>query len=274
MTSAFYDLNVLLDPDAATEGDIRALAEAVWQLGFQALALNTVVSGRADATQHACRHRAAADAIVQEWNARRGVHADVSVLQLQRPVRILHRLTLRAEDTGDLVSLHEAVGVAGSYDIVAVEPANEKMLQQVLQMDSVDLISVDMGKRAPFQMRRTHWHACESRGLSVELCMAATLARDATARRHALQNGVALTERSGGGQRCVLTSGASTVMGTRGPRDLANVAMTLFGMSSAAGMAAVSTNAERVAQRGISRRLTGAKGVRMLEEEGEQCEWR
>ena len=274
MTPAFYDLNVLVDPDATTEGDIRALAEALWQLGFQALALNTVVSGRADATQHACRHRAAADAIAQEWNARRGVHADVSVLQLQRPVRILQRLTLRAEDTGDLVSLHEAVGVAGSYDIVAVEPANEKVLQQVLQMDSVDLISVDMGKRAPFLMRRTHWHACESRGLSVELCMAAALARDATARRHALQNGVALTERSGGGQRCVLTSGAATVMGTRGPRDLANVAMTLFGMSSAAGMAAVSTNAARVAQRGISRRLTGAKGVRMLEEEGEECGWR
>lgn len=261
MRRAFFDLNVTVDPKTLTDGDIRQFIEIYVELGYRCIALNVNVTGRVQSTLHGCHLRGKTDALLAQISEEKGWLIQSSSPQLEYPVQVVHRITIIAQDAADLYALQSSPTVPQSYDIVAVEPGNEKLLQQAMQLDGIDLISVPLGRRAPFQIKRTHVKMCESRGLMIELCLAPLMSREASARRYALQNGMLVASRTGGGHRCVLTSGASRVMATRAPLDLANLSITLLGVSNTLGMAAVSAHAEHVVRHGQSRRLTGGKGV-------------
>lgn len=49
-----------------------------------------------------------------------------------------------------------------AYDIVAVRPKTEKLLQQCLQTD-VDLVSIDLTQRMAFHLKRPQVHVAEEK---------------------------------------------------------------------------------------------------------------
>lgn len=260
---AFWDLSVVLSGDESTTGDLQALITAAKEAGFRGIALNTIVAGRIE-SKHRCRTRAllasselpeletaTADAIA--WAPRLGY-----------TFRVLHRLTVRVREAADLFVFHSANEVLQTYDIVSIEVPNEKLMQQAMLLDTIDLLCFPLGARASFQLKRTQVHACAERGILFEINLGPLLARDQVTRRYALQNARSICQRTGHGTRCVLVSGAASPLQMRGPMDMANLGRVLFGMSETNSIAAVSTYADYVVRQGEARRATGGKGAQWI----------
>jgi ribonuclease P/MRP protein subunit RPP1 len=254
----FWDLNVILSSEQATAGDLQALVVTAKEAGFRGIALNTILTGRVD-SKHRCQTRTLAESVIPSTSEAVGT---VSWTPRIRPeFRVLHRLTVRVQETTDLSVFHATNEVLQTYDIVAVEVPNEKFMQQAMLLDTIDLICFPLGTRASFQLKRTQVHACAERGILFELNLGPLLSRDQMTRRYALQNSRSLCQRTGGGTRCVLVSGASSPLQMRGPKDMINLGCVLFSMPETNGVAAVSTYADYVVRHGETRRATGSKGV-------------
>ncbi|BAM81009.1 ribonuclease P protein subunit p30 [Cyanidioschyzon merolae strain 10D] len=262
---AFWDLAVNVRHGHTTVGDVRALITAAKESGYRGIALNTTVSGRLE-PGHACSTRALVVVDPELAGTQAPLDATSPVNTVLTPsfrpaFRVLHRLTVRVQEAADLYVFNAANESLLSYDILAVEVSEEKLLQQAMLLDCIDLISFPSATRASFQLKRTQVHACAKRGILFELSLASLLTRDQVARRYALQNSRTVCQRTNRGSRCVLVSGAESPMQMRGPLDMANLACVLFGMSEANSIASVSSFAEFVIRHAEYRRVTGGKGA-------------
>ncbi|KAL3147192.1 hypothetical protein ABBQ32_002693 [Trebouxia sp. C0010 RCD-2024] len=165
--------------------------------------------------------------------------------------RQLTRLTLSTEDSSAaaqaFIGTHAA---ANSYDLLAVQPTSERVLQQACTSLEVDIIAFDLAKRLPFRFKPGPLQLALKRGLFFEICYAPAL-REETARRNLFANALALA-RATGGKGIIISSGARSAFELRGPYDVINMA-TLFGLSEQDAKAALTTNCEAVLAHAQSR---------------------
>lgn len=156
----------------------------------------------------------------------------------------LTRLTLHTEDSSVAAQAFTgAQAAAASYDLLAIEPLSDRVLQQACASLEVDMITFDLSKRLPFRFKPGPLQAALKRGLHFEICYASAL-REETARRNFFANALALT-RATRGKGIVVSSSARSAFELRGPYDVINMA-TLFGLSEQDAKAALTTNCEAV----------------------------
>lgn len=170
-------------------------------------------------------------------------------------LKLLSRITIVVEDQSQLRYVSgEAVQ---SYDIVSVQPMNEKLFQQVSQTVETDIISFDMTSRLPFHIKLPQVNLAIERGISFEITYSPAI-RDETLRKNVISNGLDLV-RVCKGKHVVVTSGAEYVMELRGPYDIINLGL-LFGLKQDQSKAAVCKNVRSAIYHAEARNRT-AKGV-------------
>ena len=165
-----------------------------------------------------------------------------------RRVRQHTRLTLHVEETAHLAAIRPSSDALRSYEVVAVVPHTEAMLEALLEppvVDLIDVISLPSSSDRLFGAVLRHGlvRRAIERGLALELCYSEAL-RDGLSRRRfvsAVQRVLPLLPRHARAEAgLVLSSGADDARFLRSPADVANL-VTLFGRHPTAARQAVPT---------------------------------
>lgn len=113
------------------------------------------------------------------------------------------------------------------------------MFQQACSLLDVDIISLDMSGRMPFNIKHTTVGMAIARGVYFEITYSGSL-RDSNSRKYLISNAANLV-RVTRGKNVLLSSQARRALDVRGPYDVANLC-ALFGMNQALGKSAVTVN--------------------------------
>lgn len=143
------------------------------------------------------------------------------------------RITLILEDVSQNYGLSSISSSASSsflndYDLIAVQPMTEKLLQTACSNLDVDIISLDMSSRLPFYLKYTTIRQAIDRGILFEISYAPAIRDTTNARRNLISNAMNLV-RITKGKHILLSSGAIHAMELRGPYDVMNLA-SIFGL--------------------------------------------
>jgi ribonuclease P/MRP protein subunit RPP1 len=130
------------------------------------------------------------------------------------------------------------------YDLLAVRPTDERTLQQACTSADCDIISIDLTERHPYPFKHKTLGAALARGVKFELCYASGASSDAEKRRNTWQNAANIV-RATRGRGILVSSGAESAIGCRGPWDAVNLAM-IWGLKQDVAKEAVSEAARSV----------------------------
>ncbi|KAG0368339.1 RNase P subunit p30-domain-containing protein [Gamsiella multidivaricata] len=234
----FYDLNL---PVSATTGSAQAAqeqletrkrVELLIHLGYQAIAYNYEITGKMPNN-----------------------HVN-PVTKLNLPgvnLKQYSRLTLVVDDISQNYGLNTGNPGVSTYDIIAVQPTNEKLFQAACGTFEVDIISLDMSARLPFYLKHSTVGLAVERGIYFELCYSAAI-RDTNARRNLISNAQSLI-RVTRGKNIILSSQAMKAMELRGPYDIVNFG-TLLGLNQAVAKDCLSSHCRAVVMHAETRRNT------------------
>ena len=174
-------------------------------------------------------------------------------------LKLLSRITVVIEDQQQVRFIPGET--VQSYDIVSVQPMNEKLFQQICQTVECDVISFDMTSRMPFYIKHTQVNLAVERGVSFEIQYAPAI-RDESLRKHTIINAIELI-RVCKGRNVVISSGAEKPIELRGPYDIVNLGL-LFGLKPDQAKVAVSKNIRSIIYHAEARNKT-VKGVISLQ---------
>jgi len=136
-------------------------------------------------------------------------------------VRVLRRITLLLGSESIDMS-----DVPRCWDILCVQPLSEEAWRKCCSGEfSCDVISLNLGEKLPFRMKRSDIDGFVRRNGFFEIIFTQAL-RDSSARRYVFQNSQEFI-RVTRGKNVILTSGAANVMEMRSPEDLRNFAHVL-----------------------------------------------
>ncbi|KAI9183874.1 RNA-binding RNA processing protein rpp1 [Blastocladiella emersonii ATCC 22665] len=246
------DLNVqwptsAVNMQAAIDAARRAAADLVSH-GYHVVAFNQTVRGKlganlASAIQLADPAEWAGDAHLVMTAQGRG---NVAIRQLKR-------LTVVLDDPSQLPSLNSTNAHLQEYDLFAVTPTNEKTWMAACQQVDCDIISLDLAQRLPFYFKHSLVGEAVRRGIVFEICYSGAF-KDSTAKRNLIANASNLL-RVSKGKNVILSSGAKSVLETRGPLDVVNLAC-LLGANQDAAKHSISTYCRAAILHGETRRAT------------------
>lgn len=243
-----FDLNVVWDPE--TKDGLPATLRALQDFGYSSVALNHVVEGRLPKAK--CPFGRV------DFPGRKESFSQYS------------RLTLIMDNPQHNLGINMNNEIMQSYDIVAIQPQNEKMFQIACTTLEVDMITLDMSSRLPFPIRPGYIKVAIERGLMFELCYGPMI-QDGTARRHSIANGLAILRFMKGGKGIVISSGATGSWQIRAPSDVMNLS-GLFGVSSHLRKPALTQNPHAVFMHACSRKHTYRGAASVLPTENELTE--
>lgn len=143
------------------------------------------------------------------------------------------RITIVLESNSNLQLSHL------KYDIIAVQPMNEKAFIACCSNGDIDLISLDFTSRLPFYIKSSSVSLAISKGIYFEISYAAAIT-DTSARKSLAINSKNLI-RATKGKNIIISSNAQNAMQLRGPYDLMNL-YSLFGLNPDKAKAALSRN--------------------------------
>ncbi|KAJ7546548.1 hypothetical protein O6H91_08G044000 [Diphasiastrum complanatum] len=248
----FYDLNIVYD--GVKEHSRREMLAMAMQMGYSGIASNHVVVGlMADSDR--CRIcPLPVSAII---SASPGVaeaakfHREVLGVPVGQPFRQYSRLTIVIEDQVQAAALNAANPVLRTYDLVAVQPTNQKMLGQACNHLEVDLITLNFTEKPSFRLKLPMIKAAIERGIYFEISYGAAL-MDIKARRELFTN-IKILIGWTRGRNIVVSSRAKRALELRGPNDVANLA-SMFGLTREHAKAAVSKNCKSALLHGVARK--------------------
>ena len=214
----YYDLNALYSAESAA-----GLVEMAIKLGYDGIAFNHVVpANRKVVDSDLC-------SIPQIGFDQFANLLPQAILKSESKIfNQFSRITLIVDDTTQIAAINSNNPILKSYDIFAVEALTEKAFSNAcLHLDGVDVISIDLGSRLPFQLKRTNVMGAIRRGIAFEIRFSHLL-RDSYTRRNTLSN-VATLLKFSGGKSIFVSSEAKTKLDMRSPIDITNLCL-LFGM--------------------------------------------
>lgn len=169
-----------------------------------------------------------------------------------KALRQVSRLTVYPGDVMDAQTLTLGNEALRKFDIVAACPVDGKVFSFLCTTAEVDIISLDWA-HAPFPFHKKLLDAAVARGITFEVCYAGMYGTSATIRKK-IMSGVHELLQYLNGRNVVLSSGADTPSGLRGPMDAANIGAVL-GLSKKNAEGACSCSCARVMQRALQRKL-------------------
>lgn len=217
----YYDLNVMTDSK-----DEQATLRMLSDLGYHVVALSTTLTSSKRPSGPASK--------VKEYGK----------------LKVLRRANIIVNDTSD-IALISSSQTTELFDIVAVTPTNDKLLQMCLQADGVDIVSLDVSNRQLFYVKRPHVHVAQAKGIVFEFCYSSGL-RGHEELRNFVSNCSQIASVADSSS-IIFSSGAQHVMELRAPLDVLNLG-TLMSISDVGCRNAVSVNAQHVVQHGHVRR--------------------
>ncbi|CAG8482967.1 1548_t:CDS:2 [Ambispora gerdemannii] len=240
----FYDLNIVYPVTQSNLNTGMNPQVEPRKIGYQVVAYNYIVSGKKSAKMANPIKKIEA----YDIHATASVPSSSSLLNNKKSLAIqqLTRLTVIIDDPSQNYNI-----IISTYDVLAVQPMNEKLFQTACNNYDVDIISLELGTRLPFYLKHGTLAKAIERGIYFEICYAPAI-RDSTSRRHLISNAQNLV-RVTRGKNLIISSGAQKAMELRGPYDIVNLG-TIMGMNQEVSKDCISTNCRAVLYRAMTRR--------------------
>ncbi|RIA92412.1 RNase P subunit p30-domain-containing protein [Glomus cerebriforme] len=238
----FYDLNLPypVQPNLAhQQTEFHKRIDLLIKFGYQVVAYNHIITGKLDKANPIRK--------LETYNISPDSPSG------QQKIEQLSRVTVVIEDASQNYGLSSTNSIISSYDIVAAQPTNEKIFQNICGTLEVDIISLEMGSRLPFYIKHGPVGLAIERGVYFEICYAPAI-RDSASRRQLISNAQSLV-RVTRGKNIIISSEAQKAMELRGPYDIVNLG-TIMGMNQATAKDCVSTNCRAVVMHAKTRRNT------------------
>lgn len=249
MGGGFYDLNIKVERQNANW--MRTLIDTLktaYKLGYNTVAVNTVLE--ADALQS---KKEKANQIPPPLSI--PLSAVLDQKTCEKKFVILQRLTVIINDPAQTHKLQTSQEVK-CYDILAVQPENDKSFHLCCSTLDVDIITFFTSSKLPLYLKHQQVGLALDRGIFFEINYASSLG-DSVARRHTISNArniISTCKR----KNVLISSEAMKPMDLRGPYDVINLC-TLFGLKAVQSRDAVTSCARRAVLKAECRR--SGKGV-------------
>jgi len=161
----------------------------------------------------------------------------------KKDIKQFSRLTIIINDASQNYALNSNNETISAYDIIAVQPQNEKIFQLACSVLDIDIISLDFSSRLPFYLKLPMVNLAIERGIHFEITYGASI-RDTTARKHLISNAANLV-RVTRGKNIIISSEAQKALEIRGPYDIINLA-SIFGLNQALAKNCLTRNCRSV----------------------------
>ncbi|PWN33866.1 PHP domain-like protein [Meira miltonrushii] len=252
--------------------DLRSLTMDAADLGFHTIAYNFIVRSRFDGAIHS--NPFAAEQQLDQFNVpfpdletrnkkgKQAISPDSTVRQLTRMTLVLDEDSMGKHGHG-LTNTNQTALMG--YDLLSAQPCNDQSFSTLclslteLKPFSIDIITLDFAShsRAPFYMKRSLVNAAIQNGAVFEVCYSRAVSgvnngEDAKARRNIISSTRELM-RMTNGKGIIISSGASDLMGLRGPYDVINFASVL-GMNPMAAKDAITSTCRSLLLRAETRK--------------------
>ncbi|VDN03660.1 unnamed protein product [Thelazia callipaeda] len=167
-------------------------------------------------------------------------------------LRLFSRLTVTISDSSEVHSLKSDPQVQ-KYDLIAVRPADEQILQIFSKKgEFIDIITYDQASRSVNWLNKSKIiQLCINDGITFEITYGEAL-KDSSTRREVLKNGRLLIRSTKNGDGVVIASGAEAMIDIRAPYDAANM-LVLFGVRPENARKFISSNAKKALLRSETR---------------------
>ena len=173
-------------------------------------------------------------------------------------MRVLTRVTVCMTDSSLVYKMTQSPAFK-RYDLFAIEPGSEKVMNQVTSGSlDCDILTFDYTDRLPVDLKRANLTTPRIRGVCFEICFGHAFASQ-SARTATISSGQLLVEKT----RCksvILSSGSRSPAGLRGPYDVAALGL-LFGMREHTAKEAAFTTAQACIIHGDARRNAATLAV-------------
>ena len=256
MAKRYYDLNV---PFAEDLTETTKKVERLIKFGYHVIALNKLY---VPTNKRKRGGKKLVDGDNGELNFdHKGVAEKISSMLTEKPMdfKILTRITVIV-DNPDQVRCFQQEYIR-SFDIIAIRPTNDKMfLQACMQMEHIDVISLDTDYKIPFKIKYSMVGAAIERGVFIELSYASAI-RSSSLRRNVLANAVNLVKYCQG-KGIILTSNGEHFMEIRAPKDVINLA-SMFGMKGSQANDTVCNSCRGVVLHAYARSQTAKSVITM-----------
>jgi ribonuclease P/MRP protein subunit RPP1 len=174
-----------------------------------------------------------------------------SVLQKLK-LRQLNRLSVTLDDLADAQSLTIGNEVVQMFDVIAATPGNAKVFAYLCKTADIDIITLDLGRRIPFQLNKKLIDEAVARGICFELCYSVILGSSAS-RKEMLSSSRTLVQYLRG-RNLIFSSNADSVGQLRGPADVMNIAFSL-GITAEFSVHTITRNSAQVVRHAACRKL-------------------
>ncbi|GFT80058.1 ribonuclease P protein subunit p30 [Nephila pilipes] len=232
------DLNISIDDNAYKNGLIEHLLERAFELGYGTVALNTFV----DSSKLSEKNISIPEPKLINFK-----------IKSTKEFRVLNRITAVIENSNH--SHHFLKNpVTKKYDLVALQPIGEKMLQHVCSLSDIDIISLNMTENLGYTLKRTSLPLAIQKGIYFEIIYAPCL-RNQTSRRFIISNAQLLVSVTKG-KNVFVSSGATKILELRSVEDVMNLAL-LFGFQKNQAEASIKKNGKLVLKHARTRNETG-----------------
>lgn len=163
----------------------------------------------------------------------------------------LKRVTVDMTDESQIQTISANNASLTAFDIVAVQPATEKLLLSAIQSTEIDLITFDVTKRLTYRIRTPVARQALDNGIMFEICIGDALT-DPQTRKTAISNAKRIVEATKG-KNIIITSGTAEPLLLRGPYDLINLA-NFFGLSTSDARKCLTNNPRELVFHALTRK--------------------
>lgn len=192
------DLNIIIENCGKRDSDvtIREKINRCRELGFHTIALSVVVD-------------------IRGKNFKIPSAPNVETLG-KYGLKIYTRLTAKTEQTLELFKLNKDKE-ASKYDLIALEPCNDKILQYIAGDNAqLDILTFDLSEKADYRLVKTHYEGLVRKGICIEINYGPAQL-GSTLRRNIICAGQKLVEKCN--KMMILSSGIDDTFRLRGPKD-------------------------------------------------------
>eukprot|EP01040_Poterioochromonas_malhamensis_P002907 gene2907-3092_t len=226
------------------------LLKRVLELGWEGIAWNQIVLAKASQRNQARPKEPIVLTTVEAQEIMKS-RSLITANSTYAPINQYNRITLLVDDIADAQNITANNDHLRTFDIVAVQPGNAKVLAHICKSCDVDIICFDFTKRISFQVSKKLIDAAIERGIQFEITYGPVYYSQVS-RREIFNNSkylITMLRR----RNLILSSGTDDAVNLRGRYEGMNVGI-LMQFSPEEARAATKDNCIKVIQHGIQRK--------------------
>ena len=169
-------------------------------------------------------------------------------------IKILSRLTIEISEQKDLFQITKSNDMIKKFDIFAIKPKNDKILENILMSEiNCDIITIDLYEKFSFMSKKKLFQTCANKGMFFEIEYGKFIT-DNESRSSYISNFILLNNVLKG-KNIIVSSGAENVFMQRNPEDIITILETIFDIKKDEAFKMITENPIKAVLKGKQRKL-------------------